>query len=58
MFQFLKAVGNSFPKDYELNSGCKFIQVKGFIGILLLDNFYFWYCDKNGIKYEKPEYDM
>ncbi len=42
----IREMGDSFPTGYE-PVYCAWPS--------LFDDFYYWYCDKKGIKYEKPE---
>ena len=45
-YELIKEIGNKFPNDYnsEIDSWPS-----------LFDEFFYYYCDKNNIKYKKPE---
>lgn len=47
ILDFLLQIGDAFPKGYSTLDSWP----------TLLDEFYLWYCEKNGIKIEEPEFE-
>ncbi len=45
--ELLKTIGDQFPKNYNLEEAWP----------TLFDEFFTWYCNKNGIKIEPPRYE-